>query len=192
MQYSVHGFKELERKLLMLGNETAGKALLPALRAGGNVIRDEARRRAPVKTGRLRRSIGVRINKRLEQGAEAVIRVSRRAWYGRLIEFGAEQHIIEPARERRTKQILQRLTRKRSAKREASDIADLALMNLDAAAGKGGLLANVSEGKIYGTRVRHPGVRAKPFLRPAIDVKGQEAINVLRDRLAANIRKLTR
>lgn len=195
MQYRVEGFAELERKLRALGNETAGEALIPAIRAAGNVIRDEARRRAPVKTGRLRRSIGTRINKRLTQGAEAVIRVSRRAFYGRFIELGAEQHVIEPKGEKHVRAALRRLARKghtRNAKvwDRALDTATNEIAEIRARSH--GLLANRESGEIFGGRVRHPGTRPQPFLRPAIDVKGQAAIDTLRDRLMRNIEKIAR
>ena len=54
----VIGGKELARALARLGDDVAG-ALELAVGAGGHVIRDEASRRAPKKTGTLARSITV-------------------------------------------------------------------------------------------------------------------------------------
>lgn len=58
----VIGGKELARKLAKLGDDV-GDALELAVGAGGHVIRDEASRRAPKKTGTLARSITVETRK---------------------------------------------------------------------------------------------------------------------------------
>lgn len=66
------------------------------VRAVANEIRDDARRRAPVKTGNLRRNIFV--DNVLDEKGRVIYRVGWRpkAWYGRLVEFGTEDTPAQP------------------------------------------------------------------------------------------------
>jgi len=57
------GFKELEKTLLELGTKTAQKAGRAAVRQAAKPIQDAARANAPVKDGRLRRSIKTRVDR---------------------------------------------------------------------------------------------------------------------------------
>jgi HK97 gp10 family phage protein len=67
------------------------------VRAVANEIRDDARRRAPRRTGALRRSI--RVDNVLDEQGAVVYRVGwdkRIAWYGPLVEFGTEKTRAQP------------------------------------------------------------------------------------------------
>lgn len=55
----VHGSKELSRQLARLGEAVAAQNMVRALTAGALLIQNEAKRRAPYRTGNLRRSIHI-------------------------------------------------------------------------------------------------------------------------------------
>lgn len=52
------------------------------------------------------------------------------------------------------------------------------------------VLAYQGGGKVYGTRVRHPGMRARPFLKPALEANRDAVNQVFRAELAAQIAKV--
>jgi len=67
------------------------------VRAVANAVRDDARRRAPRKTGALRRSI--RVDNVLDERGNVVYRVGwdkRVAFYGPMVEFGTERTRAQP------------------------------------------------------------------------------------------------
>lgn len=55
---------------------------------------------------------------------------------------------------------------------------------------KGKVLAYVKDGETrFAKKVQHPGATAKPFVRPATDTKGPEAVERIRDMMAAGINR---
>ena len=54
---TITGVEQVKRRLGAVSRELNGRGLLPALRAAALVAQNDAKRRAPVKTGTLRRSI---------------------------------------------------------------------------------------------------------------------------------------
>lgn len=156
----IDGLAQLQLALRELPKTAEGSALADAVRAGANVIRDEAKSRAPrhagpyegkkgKRPGTLKRGIVVRITRRISQGyVTATITVSKKAWYGRLVEFGHR--------------IVGRLPKAKGAERAKARRAQHALGR---------------------------NVPPKPFLRPAMDVKAEEAVTTLRDSLAPAIVK---
>lgn len=139
---SVRGLRELEQAFESIPLRLQRNVMRAALRAGAKVVAEEAKRRAPVKSGALQKSI--RIGSRLRYGVpEASIRAGgrlkdgRSAWYARIIERGAIPHEIAVR------------------------------------AGTASLFIN---GRAVGKSVQHPGVVAKPFMRPALDTRAREAV----------------
>jgi hypothetical protein len=65
VKFELKGAKEFERLLKELGPVPAGRLGQNVLMAGARVIAAEARRRVPVVTGELKRSIGVRSDRGL-------------------------------------------------------------------------------------------------------------------------------
>ena len=89
MPVTVQGGAELNRLLSELPVRVQKNVLRQAVRAGANVIRDDARARAPRKKGRLVRAIGTWMRQIRSDGAvTAAIGVRRDAFYARFIEFG--------------------------------------------------------------------------------------------------------
>ena len=56
---TLHGAPQLKAQFAKLGEAVAGPKVKAALRAGALVIANDAKARAPVRTGTLRRSIGI-------------------------------------------------------------------------------------------------------------------------------------
>jgi HK97 gp10 family phage protein len=140
------GGRELAAFLDALPKRLAKGALRSALRAGANVVRDEARRIVPVHEGRLRASLKVGTRAGADGMVSATVRT--RMFYARFVEFGTAAHEI--------------------------------------AAEKGGSLFI---GGIFRELVKHPGAKAKPFMRPAIDAKAAEAVRAVGNQLQKRLNK---
>jgi HK97 gp10 family phage protein len=83
---TIEGLPELKRKLLDMSEAARQAKLEAAVLAGGQLIKNEAQVRAPVKTGTLRRSITVQISESSATNASAAIGTNLA--YARRIEFG--------------------------------------------------------------------------------------------------------
>jgi HK97 gp10 family phage protein len=135
--------KEVVNKLEAMEKKIQRKAVRTAAKSAAKVLLEEAKARVPVKTGNLKKSLG--INTRTKKG-NIIVYVSPRegkkakydGFYGRFVELG---HIL---REK----------------------------------GKG------RNGKVIGH------VPPKPFLRPAFETKGEEAIKVFVKTLKEEVNKL--
>jgi HK97 gp10 family phage protein len=92
----IKGGDELAALLGQLPVEVETKIMRQGLAAGANVIRDEARARAPKKTGALARSIKTtRDTKRQSGQVIAKVRLKgRHAFLGRFFEYGVLPHKI--------------------------------------------------------------------------------------------------
>lgn len=166
----VKGLSELNKFLQQLPAKIEQNVMRGALRAGANVIRDEAKRLAPVSepnsqnkrrygfyAGTLRDSI--RVSARVKDGrvtasvyAGGKTKSGATVFYANWVEFGTAGHAIM-AKQTNGKNAARRLNR--SAKR-------------------GGSLR--IGGQFVGSVVMHPGSRARPFMRPALDGKAQAAV----------------
>lgn len=100
------GLKELDQALQQMAWPAARRALRKGMRQGANVVRDEVRAKAPVKTGNLRRKIRTRERREDADGLRFAIEIPRSAFYGRFIEFGtsrvAAKPFMRPAAEAKT------------------------------------------------------------------------------------------
>lgn len=154
----MEGWDELEQLLQIAPAQISSRIAVRALRRGAAIIRDEARRIVPVETGELRRSIRVRA---FRQGTRAERTVT--VWVqgpekslAILVEFGTSAHLIK---------------RKKPGGVLGRGVS-----------GRGG---RVFQGKgLPRGQVMHPGMRARPFLRPAFDARVGQATQAV----AADIR----
>lgn len=89
LKVKITGFRELNRKLKQLPIKIEQKVLGRAALAGAAVVRKDARRRAPKKTGLLRKSIVSR-KKRGKYFGEVLYQIGPTvsAFYGQFIESG--------------------------------------------------------------------------------------------------------
>lgn len=186
-EIKIHGLQELHKTLQELPATIERNVLRGGLKAAGEVIKEEARRRVSVESGALRDSIRVSmrvrtkagwVNARVKAGSTVTKkRVSARAnggvkveydnpWYAHLVEFGTARHYIKA---KTAKALILRGNKRASsgfAKRWTSWIIE---------------------------GVDHPGARPKPFMRPAFDAKAQAAIeemaDYIRQRLPRELKK---
>lgn len=132
VEIKLEGFKELARELRDMPEKIGRNVLRAAVNAGATAVRREVQTRAPVDTGRLRRSIyqrqvreqsnlqrqvfhvGVRSGvRRNEDGSKDR---SRDAWYWRFIEFGTvklpARPFLRPAFESRQTEAIEAMRRR--------------------------------------------------------------------------------
>lgn len=147
----IKGGKELDAFLAQFPLKVQRQVLRNALRRGANVIRDEARLLAPKKTGKMAKSI--KTDTRTENGLPvARVRLKGKGAYrGVFMEYGVAPHIISAEGN-----LSASAMNRRNKKREALKI-----------------------GEVYVGKVQHPGVAPRPFMRPALDNKANEAINAV-------------
>jgi HK97 gp10 family phage protein len=150
ISYQIKGGKELADLLTKLHIEVETKLVRGGLKAGANIIRDEAKRLAPRKSGAMANAIKSSSSAPNASGQiVARVRLSgKHAFLGRFMEYGVLPHLIFVK-------------------------------------GKGSL---VIDGVPIGKQVLHPGFAARPFMRPALDSKAQEAVQAFGDYLTRNIK----
>lgn len=162
----VHGLAELQKAMDEFPAKIEQNIMRGALRAGANVIAEEARRLVPVQSGQLRESIRVSVRPlpggrivatvkagdrfKVYKGGVALkgapYRTKRSSggydyhapFYAHFVEFGTARHWIKPKN------------------RKSLFIA--------------GLLREI---------VDHPGARPRPFMRPALDAKARAAVEAM-------------
>lgn len=99
--YQIEGLREVALNLDQFPEKLQRKALGAALRAGGRVVRDIARNKVPVQSGRLRRSIRV-VMARSNRGFMTVRVIAGRAkkkddpYWAIFVERGTKPHVIRP------------------------------------------------------------------------------------------------
>lgn len=96
----VQGLRELDLALSGFPIKLQRKALTAALRAGGRLVRDVARGKVPVKSGKLRRSLRVTIVRKQGKYIARVV-AGRRVkkddpYYAWFVEGGTKRHEIRP------------------------------------------------------------------------------------------------
>lgn len=179
----MEGLADLHRLLQDLPAKIEANVMRGALRAGANVIADEAKRNVSVKNGDLRDSI--RVSARLKDGS-VIARItagqSKRlagVFYAHFVEYGTVAHWISVDEKARPERLTRRGKRKYS------------LRTLNRMAKRGSLVIG---GNFVGESLEHPGARAKPFMRPAFDAKSQAAVEAvaeyIRNRLPRELRKV--
>lgn len=110
----VSGFKELEAQLRKLPEDLQREALEDAVRDGAAVVRYEAMRLVPVRTGKLKRSLTIRVTKQRNTGGDPRGEVGpskQEQHIGRFQEFGTAHHaaqpFLRPAIETRAQEVIQ-------------------------------------------------------------------------------------
>lgn len=86
----VKGFAALDRALKELPLKIQKKIMGKVVRKGANVVKKEARALVPKDTGRLRKSITVRRQRKSTTKGKIVDKVTfkKEGWYAHLVEFG--------------------------------------------------------------------------------------------------------
>lgn len=166
----VTGLKELNEFMKQLPEKLQKNVMRGALRAGAKALEAEAKRGAAVDAGDLRASI--RISTRNQKGM-VTASVKTDDFKAHWIEYGTAAHWIS---------VDEKVRPTRKTRRGERVIG---LKTLNKMLARGSLQIG---GQFVGSSVHHPGARARPFMRPALDNKGQEAIvaagNYIKARLA--------
>lgn len=90
---NVEGVEELVAKLQGLAAKATGAQAAAALRAGALLIENDARQKAPIKTGTLRRSIHTNVE---TAGDGAVARIGTNVEYAIYLEMGTSRMRARP------------------------------------------------------------------------------------------------
>jgi HK97 gp10 family phage protein len=143
--YKIEGWEELKAKLERLEAAARGPALEAAARAGAEVIRAEANRRAP--------GPHVELETTTVTAAEVEVAIGpdRGHWYYQFFELGAGRHTIGPKSKKAIK--------------------------FPGAEGQEAIRFGVT----------HPGMTARPFLRPALDGQKGSAVEAVGEELRRRV-----
>lgn len=158
------GFEALQKRLQKLPGNIAEKHLRSAVLAGAAVVRKDAQARAPKESGRLAKSIKAKFIKGNDRN-EKRYGVCVMAPHAHLIELGTRPHFIKPKKKRA-----------------------LAFGGRGWVTGSSRAGSMVFEG--YGTVVKevfHPGNRANPFLRAALESNTSAIESAIHRRLSARL-----
>lgn len=142
-----------------------------AVGAGARVIRDDARTRVHNISGDLSKAI--RYTTKLDTSAgQAIAKLfvsQKKAWYGRLVEFGTLPHLIVGGKLAASRNYFARkaVFGKNRFQQRTADKRAKAL----------NILGRFVE------KVDHPGARPKPFLGPATEAKYPQAVEAMAERL---------
>jgi HK97 gp10 family phage protein len=178
LSWTVSGLKELDNRLRDIPTKLQAKGLRSAVSAGARVIRDDARARVHPKSGALRQAI--RFTTSVKSGigqATAKLFVSqKKAWYGRLVEFGTLPHLIVGGKLARSRNWYTRVGVFGSPNQKKNRFqVRTVTKQLDAMR----ILGNFVE------KVDHPGARPKPFMEPAANSKYAAAVDAMVAKLRA-------
>lgn len=162
----VNGLADLQKMLNEFPAKLEANIMRGALRAGANVFRDRARAYAPVRSGKLKKSIKVKTTLRRGKAMAQVVAGGGDAWYAKFVEFGTASFY------------------------EGSGKTVGAPYLIKPKKGKA-----LKFGNIYAPQVIHEGVRPSGFMRKAIDAGETEIIEktaaYIRQRIGREIIKNT-
>ncbi len=163
----VVGLKEMQAKMKELAVAPQRRAVRRALTPSANILRDEARRLAPVRYGILRKAIKTRTT----------------------VLFGVPTAsvYIEKKKYRVAAKGIKGQRRNKSGKAAAGEKPRMISVSPRSTAH---LVEFGTKPHAYKKRAgMHPGARAKPFMRPAMDAKGAAAIAKFGEVVGAEIDK---
>lgn len=166
--FEVKGLKQLDDFLAAFPVKLQKGAVRAGLTAAGGVVRDEARARAPKKTGKMARSIRTGSPKVNQNGTISVkVRAdpkAQHAFIAHWIEYGVSPHFIRAGDSGMSPRLLTRAANNGGT----SDVATGAM--------------KINGNFVTGT-ILHPGFAPRPFLRSALDTKAQEAVKAFAGRI---------
>jgi HK97 gp10 family phage protein len=155
------GGEQLFNFLQTLSVKVERNIMRSALRSGAAVIREKARENVPVRLGALRKSIRVTTGSKKGIVTASVKAGSKEAYYWRWVEYGTKGHLIKVEDNERA--INYRLT----AKRGKLTYVSMSTVNRNVLR-----IGNT----FVGPTVSHPGAKESPYMRPALDSEGDNAI----------------
>lgn len=166
--FPVKGLRELDGYLAALPMNLQKGAYRAGLTAAAAVIRDEAKLRAPRRTGRMAQAIRTGSPRQNQDGSFSIsVRLTgnNHAFLGLFHEYGVSAHFIAATGKGQG----------RVAVRKAVEAGE-----------KIGGVMKIGDKFVSGV-VSHPGHAAHPFMRPALDAKANEAVQAFAARIRAYI-----
>jgi len=155
--FPVKGLADLDAYLQLVPKRMQKQGVRQGLTAAAAPVRDEARARAPKKSGKMAKAIKSGSPRQNQDGTFSIsIRLDgEHAFLGAFFEFGVTAHLIA---------------------RTGAGQGKVAIRK--AAEGKGKISTKpmkIGDRYVSGI-IQHPGIAAHPFLRPALDAKADESI----------------
>lgn len=166
------GAPELLDVLDRLPNNIVRNVLRGGLRAGAKVIADEARLYAPFESGALEAAIKVKTGTENGQPRAWVKLSGPHAFLGPMMEWGVLPHLISVRDE------------EKPTRKTRHGLKKLSMGTINKMVRRGSL--KIGE-HFVGPVVQHPGHASRPFMRPALDNKADEAINAMGQYIADRI-----
>jgi len=164
-ELSVKGLKELDAYLSALPKNLQKGAYRAGLTAAAAVVRDDARIRAPKRTGKMAKAIRSGSPRQNQDGTFS-IRVSldkgEHGFLGLFHEYGVAPHLIASTGKGEGRVAI------RNAKEGQGTVERHVL--------------KIGDDFVSGI-ISHPGHAATPFMRPALDAKASAAVMAFRDRI---------
>lgn len=96
MTVRIEGLDVLDKRLKELDRRTSGNTLRKALRAAMNVLKEEARKRVPVMTGKLKKGIHVKVTLKAKGDCYAKLGMKKKVAYGVPVELGTSHSAAKP------------------------------------------------------------------------------------------------
>ena len=177
----IHGFDELAAALQKMPGEIARKHLQKAVYAGAVVVRNEAKARASRSSGQLAsQGIIARVDRKTDWYTKKYqIGLHRKyGWYGRFLEFGTSPHEISARYYQKVRRIGSGRVKGRNTKVFTRRGSGARALHFGYGAGSMGR---------YAVRVQHPGIKPRPFLRPAFDNNTSQIIAAIGRQLGKGI-----
>lgn len=172
LDVKIKGFAELDKALRELPDKIERNIIRSALRQGAKVIEAEAKRLCPIappttvnrerygnQAGELRNSIRSSVKVHKGVPVATISAGNEKAYYAKWVEFGTAGHLIS------VKDGPTRMTRKGPKK--------ISVKTLNKRIKAGTLMIG---SKAIGKSVWHPGSKAVPFMRTALDTAARAAI----------------
>ncbi|CDO37145.1 HK97-gp10 family putative phage morphogenesis protein [Novosphingobium sp. KN65.2] len=187
-QTTLKGGPELLAFLEAFPKNMQKNALRAGLRAAAAPIREQARSNVPVKSGKLRKAVKSSSPIDNKDGTISIkVRLKGpHAYLGTFIEYGVAPHLITAG----DSNLSTRALNKRAKKSGVLGKTKTGLIRVGGYEYMTGVRGQRDEGdtlkirdSFIGGAVMHPGFPAHPFLRPALDVKAQDAINAFGNRI---------
>jgi len=178
----VKGLSDLQTLLNTLPAKVEANVLRGAMRQGAKVVLAEAKANVAAESGVLRD--GLKISTRLSRGRVTVsIKAKgKHAYLAHWVEFGTRPHKIDLAGDKALVSRPNKRASKGQAKRWIRERQDKGAAVNIASAAAGPALPN------WVTILNHPGVKPRPFMRPALDNRAADALKetgeYIRKRLA--------
>lgn len=175
MTINLKGGQALSQFLQAFPANVQRNAVNSGLRAGANVLIDQAKANAPKKTGKLAKGI-TKSNPRKNEDGVLSIKVyvkGEHSFVANWLEYGTGAHMITAGDSGLSPRLLTRSMNRDGA---SSDTQTRAL--------------RIGNQYVTGA-VMHPGATPKPFMRPALDTKASEIIDVMGEAIRNYLSKKT-